>query len=138
MNDRIHSSLELQQGDYCLLVWSPQDLFAEVGSGVIMVETQVWNVARGTVSTALRPITVWKDTSINDFLDVAGYGRECAFSPCPLFQDGDLALYGDRLRLYDADYVVIMQLEDAENARVVIYDPTIDELPVLARTPTTF
>ena len=133
VNDRIYTSLELQQGDYCLLVWSPQDLFAEVGSGVIMVENQVWNVAGGTVTT-----TVWKDTSINEFLDVAGYGRQCDLSPCPLFQDGDLALYGDRLRLYDADYVVIMQLEDAENARVVIYDPTIDELPVLERTPTTF
>lgn len=88
--------------------------------------------------TSLRPITVWKDTSIKEFLDVAGYGRQCDLSPCPLFQDGDLALYGNRLRLYDADYVVIMQLEDAENARVVIYDPTIDELLVLARTPTTF
>lgn len=50
VNDRIYTSLELQQGDYCLLVWSPHDLFAEVGSGVIVVENQVWNVAGGTVT----------------------------------------------------------------------------------------
>lgn len=137
VNDRIQTSLELQQGDYCLLVWTPQDLFG-ANSGVIMMELQVWNVVGGTVVTSLHPFTIWKESSANEFLDSVGLGGVCAFSPCPIRQDGDLVLYGDRLRLYDADYVVVMRIEDGENVRVVIYDPTVSELPVLERIPTDF
>ena len=137
VNEKVASSLELQQGDVCLLVWTPQDLFGW-GSGIVLIENQVWNIGRGTVETALHPATIWKQTSLHDFFALTGYGRYCDISPCTILQDGELALYGEALQLYDADYVVIMQIEDVENSRMVIYDPTIEELPVLQRIPTDF
>ena len=138
IDSHVYSSLEVFQGDYCVLVWSSRDLFAMAGSGIILVEIQKWDIIGERVTTSLAPKTIWKDSSIPNFLETIAEARICANGPCPIFVDGNLVLSGDRLNLHDADFVVITQTKDIENTRVVVYDPRQQLLPLLEQTPTDF